>query len=43
MSNENTNKPYLVIVKEGKNYFICSCNLTKREPYCDGAHMDTDN
>ena len=43
MSNENTNKPYLVKVREGKNYFICSCKLTKRQPFCDGAHIDTDS
>ena len=43
MTNENTNKPYLVKVREGKNYFICSCKLTKRQPFCDGAHIDTDN
>ena len=43
MSNENTNKSYLVRVGEGKNNFICSCNLTKRQPFCDGARVDTDN
>ena len=43
MTNENTNKPYPVKVREGKNYFICSCKLTKRQPFCDGAHIDTDN
>ena len=43
MTDENTNKPYLIKVREGKNYFICSCKLTKRQPFCDGAHIDTDN
>ena len=43
MTDENTNKPYPVKVKEGKNYFICTCKLTKRQPFCDGAHIDTDN
>ena len=43
MTNGNTNKPYPVKVKEGKNYFICTCKLTKRQPFCDGAHIDTDN
>ena len=43
MTNENTNKPYPVKVREGKNYFICSCKLTKKQPFCDGAHIDTDN
>ena len=43
MTNENTNKPYPVNVREGKNHFICSCKLTKRQPFCDVAHIDTDN
>ena len=43
MTNENTNKPYPVKVRKGKNYFICSCKLTKRQPFCVGAHIDTDN
>jgi CDGSH-type Zn-finger protein len=43
MTLEITNKPYPVKVREGKNYFICSCKLTKKQPFCDGAHADTDN
>ena len=43
MTDKNTNKPYPVKVREGKNYFICSCKLTKRQPFYDGAHIDTDN
>ena len=43
MTNENTNKLYPVKVREGKNYFICSCKLTKRQPFFDGGHIDADN
>ena len=25
-------------VDETKEYFICSCKLTKNPPYCDGSH-----
>ena len=43
MTIENTNKPYLVKVRQGKNYFICLCKLIKRQLFCDGAHIETDN
>jgi len=42
MTEENTNKPYPIKVRAGKRYFICSCKLTKKQPFCDGAHVDTD-
>ena len=41
MSQENTNKPYPIKVGEGKSYFICSCKLTKNQPFCDGSHHKT--
>ena len=43
MTIENTNKTISIKVREGKRYFICSCKLTKKQPFCDGAHVDTDN
>ncbi|RPH06047.1 MAG: CDGSH iron-sulfur domain-containing protein [Alphaproteobacteria bacterium TMED93] len=43
MTEQNTNKPYPTKVREGKRYFICSCKLTKKQPFCDGSHVDTDN
>ena len=43
MNKENTDKPYLEKVKEDKTYFICSCKLTKKQPFCDGSNLDTDN
>ena len=36
MTNENTNKTYPIKVRERKNYFICSCKLTKTQPFCYG-------
>ncbi|KUJ79515.1 CDGSH iron-sulfur domain-containing protein [Ruegeria profundi] len=34
--------PYAVDVIEGKSYFWCACGLSKRQPFCDGSHKDTD-
>ncbi|MDX1743366.1 MAG: CDGSH iron-sulfur domain-containing protein [Ruegeria sp.] len=34
--------PYAVDVTEGKSYFWCACGLSKRQPFCDGSHKDTD-
>ena len=30
--------PYCVSVEEGKTYFWCSCGLSQKQPFCDGAH-----
>ena len=35
-------KPYLVDVKAGKTYFWCACGLSKKQPFCDGSHKDTE-
>lgn len=35
-------KPYLVEVREGKTYFWCRCGLSKKQPFCDGSHKDTE-
>ena len=35
-------KPYLVEVKQGKSYFWCACGLSKKQPFCDGSHKDTE-
>ena len=43
MSEENTNKPYPIRVREGKRYFICSCKLTKKQPFCDGSYNNISN
>ncbi len=31
-------KPYLVQVEKGKSYLWCACELSKRQPFCDGTH-----
>ena len=36
------NKPCLVSLKEGKKYAWCTCKLSKTQPFCDGAHKNTD-
>lgn len=33
--------PYPVEVVEGKKYFWCACGKSARQPFCDGAHADT--
>lgn len=33
--------PLAVEVEEGKNYFWCSCGLSKTQPLCDGSHAGT--
>lgn len=27
-----------VKVQEGKTYFLCSCSLSDKYPFCNGAH-----
>ncbi len=34
--------PYGVDVEEGKSYFWCACGKSANQPFCDGAHQDTD-
>ncbi len=33
--------PYLVEVEYGKDYYWCSCGLSKNQPFCDGSHKTT--
>ena len=30
--------PYGVDVEAGKEYFYCTCGLSKSQPFCDGSH-----
>ncbi|MCX7374728.1 MAG: CDGSH iron-sulfur domain-containing protein [Alphaproteobacteria bacterium] len=30
--------PIAVEVEAGKNYWWCSCGLSKKQPFCDGSH-----
>ncbi|OUR97280.1 glutamate synthase [Halobacteriovorax marinus] len=32
------NKPFKMEVKEGDRLVLCSCGLSKKGPFCDGAH-----
>lgn len=34
--------PYIVNLKEGEETYICQCGETKKTPYCDGSHKQTD-
>ncbi len=34
--------PIAVDVEAGKNYFWCTCGLSKKQPFCDGSHKITD-
>jgi CDGSH-type Zn-finger protein len=33
--------PYAVDVEKGKTYYWCACGLSKKQPFCDGAHKGT--
>jgi len=30
--------PYKVDLEQGKTYWFCSCGLSEKQPFCDGAH-----
>jgi CDGSH-type Zn-finger protein len=32
---------YTTEVEEGKTYSWCACGLSKKQPFCDGAHKGT--
>ncbi|PIK62437.1 putative CDGSH iron-sulfur domain-containing protein 3, mitochondrial [Apostichopus japonicus] len=34
--------PAFVQLEEGKKYSWCKCGLSKKQPFCDGAHKTTD-
>jgi CDGSH-type Zn-finger protein len=34
--------PYKVELEKGKKYAWCQCGLSKKQPFCDGAHKGTD-
>ena len=35
------NAPMPVNVEAGKKYYYCTCGLSEKQPFCDGAHKDT--
>jgi len=32
------NKPYSFLVESGKEYFVCMCGKSFKQPLCDGNH-----
>ncbi len=34
------NTPYQAILEEGKNYAWCTCGLSEKQPFCNGAHKE---
>jgi len=30
--------PFEVELEEGQKYFFCTCGLSQKQPFCDGAH-----
>tara|TARA_Y100000590_G_C15707757_1_gene1009257 strand:- start:1103 stop:1345 length:243 start_codon:yes stop_codon:yes gene_type:complete len=37
-SKASQKTPYKVKVEKGKTYFWCSCGVSQKQPFCDGAH-----
>ena len=35
--------PYQVSLKEGERYAWCTCGLSTKQPFCDGAHKQTED
>ena len=33
--------PFAVDVEQGKDYWWCSCGLSKNQPFCDASHKAT--
>lgn len=36
------NAPIKMGLSVDKNYFWCSCGLSKNQPFCDGSHQTSD-
>ena len=36
--NSPQKSPYRVELEEGQKYAFCTCGLSEKKPYCDGAH-----
>jgi CDGSH-type Zn-finger protein len=35
-------EPYAVEVEKGETYYWCACGLSKKQPFCDGGHKETE-
>lgn len=42
LPKSSQNAPYPIDVKEGKIYAWCTCGLSEKQPFCDGAHKGTE-
>jgi CDGSH-type Zn-finger protein len=40
MSDHKKNKPAVLELEAGK-YFYCTCGLSDKQPFCNGAHKGT--
>lgn len=36
------NKPVKVDVKQGEEYYFCTCGRSNSQPFCDGSHVGTE-
>ena len=34
--------PCIIELEKGKEYWWCTCGLSKSQPFCDGSHQGTD-
>jgi CDGSH-type Zn-finger protein len=39
-SNSLQKSPYKVELEEGQKYAFCTCGLSEKQPYCNGAHRE---
>ncbi len=35
-------EPYAIEVEKGKTYYWCACGLSKKQPFCNGSHKETE-
>jgi len=35
------NKPIAVTLKQGEEYYFCTCGHSDNQPFCDGSHKGT--
>lgn len=34
--------PFVIDVEKGKEYYWCSCGMSKSQPFCDGSHKGSE-
>ena len=35
-------QPFEISLEAGKQYYWCTCGLSKKNPFCDGSHKESD-